>query len=150
MSLKACSMPATLLLRLPGKITELHRSIKVIFPLSDQLHASQWATREVGSWRLSKQEPRGLEGNLLPRPLCAKGGQGWHRPHPGLAKGHLDRVWGTAGRSSSAELAGQNVGLTTWETLRTYQAEPGRGPSLGIWSGGRNGANSGCERSLWD
>lgn len=86
----------------------------------------------------------------MPHPLCVKGGQGWHRPHPGLAKGHLDRVWGTAGRNSSAELAGQSVGLTTWETLRTYQAEPGREPSLGIWSGGRNGANSRCERSLWD
>ena len=48
---------------------------KSFFPLSDQLHASQWATREVGSWQLSKQEPRGLEGSLLPRPCVRREGR---------------------------------------------------------------------------
>lgn len=121
---------------------------KLFFPLSDQLHVSQWVTQEVGSWRLSltpKHKPRGLvqRAAYCHASLCSRGGQGWHLPHVSFARARLDKVWGTVRQDCSAELNG-------WTELRADHlgdAEdwPGRSgwePSLGIWGGGGNGTNS--------
>lgn len=101
---------------------------KLFFPLSDQLHVSQWATQEVGSWRLSltpKHKPRGLvqRAAYCHASLCSRGGQGWHPPRVGL-RGPVLTGCGVQWDETAllSWTAGQNAGLTTWERLRTGQA----------------------------